>query len=1758
MAEEETANVISGEVSGTTVQVGAVHGDMYVGVSREVPRALVDPPAGWEELPELPAKIVSLLRAQIENAEIMPYRLRGARRPSLSTVYVRQDVTTGSELQPSDQARPLPVLDSKGRLIDVPGRPAARITVRPPSRSMREALDGAEHMLVTGGPGQGKSTLSLRLAADVARQWQEFDDSPPLGEPVVPLRLAARELATRLELPFFEALAETVRSEYGAMLDQPLSPDDLTGRVAGCRWLLLVDGLDEVADTAVRDRMVAVLASRASDVSAAYRIVLTTRPIEGATLAPFQRIGAARYELLPFDDEAFALFAEHWFSENAGEAKRFVRQVRDAHLGELVRVPLLATIAAIIFGQYADRPLPDNQYELYETYLGFLRSGHSLPPGPFDECSGRLLEHLGRVRLEEDTSLITAACRWVSARLPELGAGTDWRERLVGHLGAVGPFLLRGDDLGFMHHSFAEHLAATAKARMLPESFTPAHRDFVELLHAAEPKERGRYARRVLLHYTRLYPAEADRLIRYLHEGGPQQHLLAARLLAWHVPAGADAVNAFLAAARAWAATAQHPGGEILAEVSRAAHHPGLVGWLQNLMRDGGVPWPSRVEAAVALATRLANDARAEAVETLRTGVRGAGIDVQARLDAAEALSQCGDAEHDAAVHGLDSVLDSPAATATQHGDAAVVLAGLGPEPRAHAIGKLTAVLEDSGATDQDLVAAAVSLLEIDLECHERCVTVLRTVLDRRSWSTMAIEDAALGLASLGPEHLAQAAAALEHRITDSRLDIGDRLRSAQVLLQLGPQYRARAGELISEVATSPAGGIVDQAYLGSALADCGPEFHEVAVSFIRRALDNPGASAGFLLTAGSRLIDLGSDHWPDAAQALTRAAAHPRGIDGFAVSALGFLATLGAAHKTSVVAELRSLANRPESTVETRLLATSELATLGTEFHAEAIAQLTRLTGASLPLKLRLSIWRLLKRLAPDVDQGASARVIRRQLGEEGGEAWSEGLPLYRWDVLEPDEVAELLEGVIGDRELSGRQRSDVAVVLRLMHYRYHGTATREIVELIRDEVVGDSEIALLGRQASHAGAGMRRVVADALRRIALSPGRRPGRICGAAEALAALDALDDDVLSVLGEIAADFSADAKSRCDAVVLLAKNRVVQAADAVRLILELRSKLDNYVWIRGVRSAVEFGADALDGIRAVMRDRDTNFHQRQPSAVLFAELVRPPAPEAIAELRSQAEDPFIATGWRSSAMAELTTADPRSAAASAAALRATMVDDRQPVDQRSYAAYQLAAIDQSAGEQSRRTLVRLAGAPELTPKERGEALRYLTGFRTDVPMIRLQLALAHDPAASGQVRGGLLRSLNGGERQSVGRALVSDFLVSPAAWSDYLDRWTDGPLAGEAERVLRDRLTGPESMPADRISAAVALSKVSPALEPEAAGALEELSRGRVATRRARRELALLDPARRGRFIADARAVLADAGRSGRDRAEAGFVLIALTSELPGQCRRHLEDVLADRRLADRLRLRILFDLRRLDDVRVLRDDQREPLSLRLNAATRMSAYSREDRVAAVELFRAVAADPACHASLRWSAAKDLAERGIRGHELGTVVLASLMQDEALPAAARRNAAAQLGTLRPDLRGDVLNVLRRLRAEGRPLVRVQVWEAIGGFEADEGARGLLGMARDHSLGPVVRCRSAWAVARLHRDHREAAAIVAREIAHDEQAPRHIRVSAARLLARTSELCRPEARELLERLLSGWAEATAVRARAQPRVPPQLQP
>jgi len=75
--------------------------------------------------------------------------------------------------------------------------------------------------------------------------------------------------------------------------------------------------------------------------------------------------------------------------------------------------------------------------------------------------------------------------------------------------------------------------------------------------------------------------------------------------------------------------------------------------------------------------------------------------------------------------------------------------------------------------------------------------------------------------------------------------------------------------------------------------------------------------------------------------------------------------------------------------------------------------------------------------------------------------------------------------------------------------------------------------------------------------------------------------------------------------------------------------------------------------------------------------------------------------------------------------------------------------------------------------------------------------------------------------------------------------------------------------------------------------------------------------------------------------------------------------------------------------------------------------------------------------------------------------------------------------------------------------------------------------------------VERIRCAEEMAELRRDYREAATAVARQVAHDSAVLAHVRVRAARDLARWSGLCRVEVQELLGALTCPVGSAPRLR-------------
>ncbi|MCI4065978.1 hypothetical protein MRQ36_26875 [Micromonospora sp. R77] len=120
----------------------------------------------------------------------------------------------------------------------------------------------------------------------------------------------------------------------------------------GRGWLVCVDGVDAVTDPDDRGRVLNRLADAARSGGAEttgpgpWRVLVTTRQLAGSELAVLRDYQA--HHLVPFTDADVQLLASRWFP-TAATAAAFLRWLRDQRIGEPVRNPLTATIAALVW-----------------------------------------------------------------------------------------------------------------------------------------------------------------------------------------------------------------------------------------------------------------------------------------------------------------------------------------------------------------------------------------------------------------------------------------------------------------------------------------------------------------------------------------------------------------------------------------------------------------------------------------------------------------------------------------------------------------------------------------------------------------------------------------------------------------------------------------------------------------------------------------------------------------------------------------------------------------------------------------------------------------------------------------------------------------------------------------------------------------------------------------------------------------------------------------------------------------------------------------------------------------------------------------------------------------------------------------------------------------------------------------------------------------------------------------------------------------
>ncbi len=243
--------------------------------------------------------------------------------------------------------------------------------------TIAETLDRYRRVVIIGAPGSGKTTLMRWLALTFARNRQAQSDR--LGDqfdtPRLPILLELRRFADAFRRHSDEPHTPNFAKIIGATIAKDgyfvgITAAFIEAQLRAGRCLLLVDGLDEIADLRARRELVSALDALLARSDGQYRdnlCVVTSRPHGYREMGLGQRFQQCEVE--PFTCEEVGDFITHWYREAYGvdgsaDAAALNAQIADhERVAELASNPLLCTIVAIVYRN--NRVLPNRRVVLY-------------------------------------------------------------------------------------------------------------------------------------------------------------------------------------------------------------------------------------------------------------------------------------------------------------------------------------------------------------------------------------------------------------------------------------------------------------------------------------------------------------------------------------------------------------------------------------------------------------------------------------------------------------------------------------------------------------------------------------------------------------------------------------------------------------------------------------------------------------------------------------------------------------------------------------------------------------------------------------------------------------------------------------------------------------------------------------------------------------------------------------------------------------------------------------------------------------------------------------------------------------------------------------------------------------------------------------------------------------------------------------------------------------------------------------------------
>ncbi len=265
----------------------------------------------------------------------------------------------------------------------------------------------AQRTVILGAPGSGKTTLLnyfvVKLAAGKATELQMPEAD------WLPILIRIRDWVEHPDRSLLEhAYAFCERLSIGKLPEGFFDYWLTRGRA-----VVLLDGLDEVADEAKRSRI-------AEEIELFLQqhhqnpAVITSRP--AGYRSYFRSESFPHYELQPFDERQMEEFVDHWYdSRTAGRQEAELgkaslrRALKDSpRIKLLAKNPLLLTIVALIHRYEAY--LPKQRHELYERAVKTLLTSWDKGKGFNSELSAWDLEYL---RHDDLLLLLRQLAYWV-------------------------------------------------------------------------------------------------------------------------------------------------------------------------------------------------------------------------------------------------------------------------------------------------------------------------------------------------------------------------------------------------------------------------------------------------------------------------------------------------------------------------------------------------------------------------------------------------------------------------------------------------------------------------------------------------------------------------------------------------------------------------------------------------------------------------------------------------------------------------------------------------------------------------------------------------------------------------------------------------------------------------------------------------------------------------------------------------------------------------------------------------------------------------------------------------------------------------------------------------------------------------------------------------------------------------------------------------------------------------------------------------